>query len=401
MKVWISYNMAVLLIAIIYLCFISLGLPDSLLGAAWPSIHQSLNLDSSLVSIIALVITLFTTISALFTPKVVKVLTTKWVAIFSIVLTIVGLIGFSFCSQFYMFFIFALPYGLGAGAIDAALNAYVAKHYSARVMNFLHCFYGLGAIISPNIMALAITYTHWNDGFLWTSFIQMGILVAVIASIPLWKINIKEDKEEEKEQLIPFKEAFKIKGVIFALISFFAYCSAEGIVFLYTSSFFESIHPYLSKEITAAFGSLVFFGLMIGRIVAGILSSKIDDRKMVRYSFLIEVVGIVLIAIPIKNAIPSAIGFVILGIGMGPIYPALQHIAPINFGKKASSTVIALQMACAYTGFTFFPVIFGFAQQYISMWLLPIFVFVLLLSNIIFMEISCKEAIKNDGINRI
>lgn len=381
--------MTIFLITIIYLCFVSLGLPDSLLGAAWPSIHTSMNLDSSLVSFIALTITLFTTISTLFTPKLVNKITTKYVVIISIVLTIIGLVGFSFCTQFYMFFIFALPYGLGAGAIDAALNAYVAKYYSARVMNFLHCFYGLGAIISPNIMALAITYTHWGDGFLWTSFIQMGILVCVIASIPLWKINLNKDgKEEEKEQLISFKDAFKMKGVIFTLIAFFLYCSAEGVVFLYTSSFYAEIHPYIGEELIAAFGSLVFLGLMVGRIISGIISSRVNDKWLIRGGVVVSLIGVILISIPLNNVIPSVIGFVILGAGMGPIYPSIQHLAPINFSKKASATIIALQMTFAYTGFTVFPVVFGFMQQYISMWLLPIFMFLLLGLSGLFMEIT-------------
>lgn len=390
--------MVALLLAIIYLCFVSLGLPDSLLGAGWPTMYKDLNVDSSFVSVIALVITLFTTLSALFTPKVLAKLETKWVVIISIILTIIGMVGFSFSNQVYFFFIFALPYGAGAGAIDAALNSYVAKHYSARVMNFLHCFYGLGAIISPNIMAIAISHSTWNDGFLYTSYIQIGILILVIATIPLWKINNKKEEETIKSDH-SFKSALKTKGVIFSILALFCYCSAEGIAFLYTSTYFDTLHPTLSDDVVASFGSLVFFGLMVGRIVSGILSKRVNDKKLIRLGSLTSFIAIIFISIPTNIVIIPVIGFVTLGMGMGPIYPSIQHLVPINFGKEKSDTIIALEMGGAYFGFTVFPLIFGFMQQYISMWLFPVFVGILLMSSPLLMELSYK-AIAKDGINR-
>ena len=383
--------MVTILLIVIYLCFISLGLPDSLLGAGLPSISTSLGVDSSLISFVAVTIMIFTTLSALFAPKVVDKITTKFVVIISICLTIIGLVGFSFSNQFYLFFIFAIPYGLGAGMIDAALNNYVAKHYSSRAMNFLHCFYGLGAIISPTIMAVAIKNTHWNDGFLWTSFIQGGILLVTLITLPLWKIHANKEKEVEIKEETSFKEALKQKGVIFIFFAFFCYCSIEGITFLWVPTFFETIFPSLDDEIIASFGSLIFFGLMVGRIIAGLISNKVNDKNLIRFGVGTSILGIILICFPAFGYITSAIGFIIIGIGFGPIYPAIIHLTPFLFGSRNSGAIISLEMAFAYTGFTFTPMLFGFVQQYISMWAMPIILFVFLCACGLLMEIAYKK----------
>lgn len=389
--------MAGLLLAIIYLAFISLGLPDSLLGSGWPTMHVYFNVDSSYAGYVSMTISAMTIISALLSARLTKLLTTKYIVIISIGLTIVGLLGFSFCTEYWMLFIFAIPYGLGAGSIDAALNNYVANHYSSRVMNFLHCFYGVGSVISPNIMALALKYAHWNEGYRWVAYIQIGIFVICVLSIPLWKINAEKDKESEKEEghVVKIKDAIKIPGVIFALISFFAYCSGEAICFLWTSSFFSMTKEGLSEEMVAAFGSLIFGGLMLGRLIAGFVSNKIGDKALIRIGICVELIGIVLISIPLTTPWIAVVGFLLIGTGMGPIYPSIQHLAPINFGKEASSTVIGLQMASAYVGSSFMPFIFGLIQSYISMWLLPVFLSVFLLLNIVMIEISFRLSKKN------
>ena len=389
--------MVTLLLLVIYLCFISLGLPDSLLGAGLPSISASLNVDSSLMSFVAMTIMIFTTLSALFAPKIVQKISTKYVVILSICLTIIGLVGFSFANELYLFFIFAVPYGLGAGMIDAALNNYVASYYSSRAMNFLHCFYGLGAIISPTIMAIAINNTHWNDGFLWTSFIQAGILLLTIISIPLWKVHTNKIEVKEQKENTSFKDTLKIKGVFLIFLAFFCYCSIEGITFLWIPSFFHAIYPTLSEELIASFGSLIFLGLMIGRIIAGIISNKIDEKKLIRYGVILSLIGVVIICLSFLSYIVVAIGFVVIGVGFGPIYPAIIHLTPSLFGKKNSGVIISLEMAFAYIGFTIMPMVFGFIQQYISMWVLPGILFVFLLSCLLLMEISYKK-VKN--INR-
>ena len=385
-----------LLLAVIYLAFISLGLPDSLLGSAWPTMQIYFNVPSSYVGFVSMTIAAMTIISSLFTAKLVYHLTTKWVVIISIFLTIIGMFGFSIANSFYLLFIFAVPYGLGAGAIDASLNSFVANHYSARVMNFLHCFYGVGSIISPNIMGLALRNGHFSDGYRYVSFIQMGILLICILSIPLWlKVEKKEEQETKKE--IKIKDAIKIPGVVFALISFFSYCSGEATCFLWTSSFFNQTKD-ISKEMVASFGSLVFFGLMVSRIIAGFVSNKINDRNLIRIGIIIETIGILLISISSNNYIIAFIGFILIGIGMGPIYPSIQHMAPINFGKEASNTIISMQMASGYLGTTFMPMLFGILQKHLSMWIMPIYITIFLLLNIIMIEI-CYKKIKKQSLS--
>lgn len=377
-----------LLIALIYLIFISLGLPDSLLGSAWPSMNNIYQVNSSLVGLVSLLITLMTIISALLSNKLSKILKIQWIIIISIILTIIGMIGFSFSTYFWMLLIFSIPYGLGAGSIDAALNNYVANNYSAKVMNFLHCFYGVGAVISPNIMALAIKFAKWNEGFRWTSFVQIGILILVIIGIPLWRINENKNNNVEIINNSKIKDVIKLPGVILICLAFFSYCSGEAICFLWSSSFFAKTKDNIPPELIASFGSLIYLGLMSGRILSGLLSSKLDDKKLLRIGIGIELIGIILIGIPINSYIPAVIGFIITGIGMGPIYPSIQHLAPINYGKENSSAVIGLQTAFAYVGSGLMPLLFGIVQEYISMWLLPVFLLFFLILNITLFEIS-------------
>ena len=379
--------MASLLIAIIYLSFISLGLPDSLLGSAWPTMQVSMGVPSSFAGYVSMTICLMTIISSLASPTLIRKMETKWIVIISMALTVVGLFGFSFSSAYRMLFIFAVPYGLGAGSIDAALNHYVANHYSSRVMNFLHCFYGLGAIISPNIMALALKYAKWNEGYRWTAYLQMAILAVCLLTLPAWKANKKTD-DELKEKTSTVKEALKVPGVVLTLIAFFAYCSGEATCFLWTSSYFAGTKEGMSDGLIAAFGSLIFGGLMLGRLIAGFISDKLGDRKMIRIGIAIESVGIMLVIIPVKTYIVAAVGFLVIGTGMGPIYPAIQHMAPHNFGAKYSAPVISLQMASAYIGSTFMPMVFGLVQQGVGIWIMPLYIAFFAATNIVVLEIA-------------
>ena len=379
--------MASLLIAIIYLSFISLGLPDSLLGSAWPTMQVSMGVPSSFAGYVSMTICLMTIISSLASPTLIRKIETKWIVIISMALTVVGLFGFSFSSAYRMLFIFAVPYGLGAGSIDAALNHYVANHYSSRVMNFLHCFYGLGAIISPNIMALALKYAKWNEGYRWTAYLQMAILAVCLLTLPAWKANKKTD-DELKEKTSTVKEALKVPGVVLTLIAFFAYCSGEATCFLWTSSYFAGTKEGMSDGLIAAFGSLIFGGLMLGRLIAGFISDKLGDRKMIRIGIAIESVGIMLVIIPVKTYIVAAVGFLVIGTGMGPIYPAIQHMAPHNFGAKYSAPVISLQMASAYIGSTFMPMVFGLVQQGVGIWIMPLYIAFFAATNIVVLEIA-------------
>ena len=382
-----------LLLAVIYLVFISLGLPDSLLGSGWPKMQVVFGVPSSYAGYISMTICFMTIISALLSPRMIKRFHTKWIVISSIVLTILGLAGFSISHRYEMLFIFAIPYGLGAGAIDASVNHYVASNYSGSVMNFLHCFYGVGAMISPYIMSLALKYAKWNEGYLWTAFVQTSILAIVIISLPLWKGNESEAKEDRQESA-GIRESIRVPGVLLTLIAFFAYCSGEATCFLWTPSYFAGTKSGLSDERIAAFGALIFGGLMLGRLISGFISNIFGDKKLIRLGIILEFIGIFMLFIPTQNYLIAAIGFVIIGTGMGPVYPAIQHMAPTNFGKRYSAAVIGLQMVFAYTGSTFMPMVFGVLQQHIGIGIMPVYLIFFAILNIGMLELAylrCKK----------
>lgn len=374
-----------LLIAVIYLIFISLGLPDSLLGSGWPAMHAAFSVPSSYAGYVSMAISFMTIISALLSPIMIKRFHTKWIVIVSIFLTVMGLIGFSISTSYAMLFVFAVPYGMGAGAIDASVNHYVANNYSGSVMNFLHCFYGVGAVISPNIMAVALSKASWNEGYRWTAYIQIFILLICIISLPLWKKN-ESDSNKQEEEVARIREALKRPGVVLTLIAFFAYCSGEATCFLWTSSYFAGVKEGLTDHLIASFGSLIFGGLMLGRLISGFVSNRLGDRMLIRIGIFVEVVGILLVMIPVASFIPTAIGFVIIGTGMGPVYPAIQHMAPTNFGERYSAAVIGLQMASAYIGSTFMPMIFGNIQEKIGIGIMPFYLLIFAVLNIWMLE---------------
>lgn len=386
--------MGSLLLAVIYLIFISLGLPDSLLGSGWPSMQVDFGVPSSYAGFVSMTISCMTVISALLSPRMIRKFQTKWIIIASIALTVLGLIGFSFSSRYWMLFVIAVPYGLGAGCIDASVNHYVANHYASSVMNFLHCFYGVGAVISPYIMAQALKLVRWNAGYRWTAYIQLGILLVCILSLPLWKKS-ESQSEEESSDSAGIMETLKVPGVTLTLLAFFAYCAGEATCFLWTPSYFAGTRPGLSAETVASFGSLIFGGLMLGRLIAGFISNKLGDKWLIRIGIAVELIGILLVFLPLKTHIVAAVGFVVIGTGMGPIYPAIQHMAPSNFGRKYSAAVIGMQMASAYIGSTFMPMIFGQLQQTVGIGIMPAYLLIFAALNIGMLEIAYRKIARN------
>ncbi len=382
--------MGSLLLAVIYLIFISLGLPDSLLGSGWPQMQIAFGVPSSYAGYVSMTISFMTIISALLSPRFIKRFHTKWIVIVSILLTVFGLLGFSVSGSYAMLFVFAIPYGLGAGSIDASVNHYVANNYSGSVMNFLHCFYGVGAVISPSIMALALKYAKWNEGYRWTAFVQIGILLVCIFSLPLWQKG-NEEHDEEIANSAGIRETLKVPGVILTLIAFFAYCAGEATCFLWTPSYFAGTKTGMSAELIASFGSLIFGGLMLGRLISGFISNKLGDRLLIRIGIIVELFGILLVALPNSGYMLAAIGFVIIGTGMGPVYPAIQHMAPENFGKRYSAAAIGLQMASAYVGSTFMPMVFGHLQQAVGIGIMPVYLIIFAALNIGMLEIAYKK----------
>ena len=381
--------MSSLLLAVIYLIFISLGLPDSLLGSGWPKMQMIFNVPSFYAGYVSMTISFMTIVSALLSPRMIKRFHTKWIVNTSIALTVFGLPGFSICEQYWMLFLFAVPYGLGAGAIDASVNHYVANHYSSSVMNFLHCFYGVGAVISPCIMAQAVKVARWNEGYRWTAYIQTGILLVCVLSLPLWKRNEAAVEEKDRDSA-GIKEALKVPGVVLTLAAFFAYCSGEATCFLWTPSYFAGTRVGLSDGTIASFGSLIFGGLMLGRLISGFTSNRLGDKRLIRIGISVELIGILLVILPVKSYMIAAIGFVVIGTGMGPVYPAIQHMAPYNFGKRYSAAVIGLQMASAYIGSTFMPMVFGHLQQAIGIGIMPLYLLIFAALNIGLLETAYR-----------
>lgn len=383
--------MYILLLAIIYLAFISLGLPDSLLGAAWPTIRNDFEVPLSYVGVVSMVISGETILSSLMSERVLKKFGAGMVTTVSAFLTAAALWGFSVSTSFWQLCLWGIPYGLGAGAIDATLNNYVALHYNSRHMSWLHCFWGVGTIISPYIMSYALTQAVWTDGYRMVSYIQLAIAVVLLFTLPLWKVNQAAEAGGEETKALGLRGALRIKGVPYLLTGFFAYCAAEATAMLWASSYLEGTLG-VTKEAAAAFGSLFFIGITVGRFLSGFVTDKVGDNRMIRLGIVIAFVGIVAIAIPVKPV--SLVGFVIIGLGCAPIYPCIIHSTPDNFGAENSQGIIGIQMASAYVGSTFIPPLFGLIANHISLKLMPVylgFFFILLWVMISKTEKICRK----------
>ncbi len=367
-----------LLLVIIYIAFISLGLPDSLIGSAWPVMHEQLNVPISYAGIVTMIISSGTIVSSLLSDRVTKKLGTGLVTSISVFLTAAALFGFSISKSFILLCIWAIPYGLGAGAVDAALNNYVALHYTSRHMNWLHCCWGVGAAISPYIMSYSLIGGYgWNSGYRSVAIVQIILTAFLFISLPLWKRNNTGNNEssngsEDKSEVVGLRQALKIKGVKLVLITFFGYCALETTAGLWASSYLV-IHRGVDTEIAAQFASLFYIGITFGRFLCGFISDKFGDKQMIRYGLTIIAFGIFLIILPLKSNITALAGLIIVGLGCAPIYPAIIHSTPSNFGPQNSQAIIGIQMASAYTGSTLMPPIFGVIADKINIGFYPFY----------------------------
>ena len=391
--------MASLLLAIIYLAFISLGLPDSLLGSAWPEMHQVMGVELSAMGIVTTLIAVGTVVSSLLSDKITAKFSTQVVVTFSVGLTAVGLLGFSFAPTFVTLCLFAIPYGLGAGAIDAALNNYVALHYTSRHMSWLHCFWGVGTVISPYVMSFALgTEMGWAGGYRIVGGIQIAILFVLIFSLPVWKKAghiAKPSIDEVTEAAEPPKSlgivgALKIRGVSYVLLGFLGYCAAESTVMVWASTYFFEAKS-TTEEVAAALGSLFFIGMTIGRFFAGFISNRVGDKNMIRIGLGISVVGVIIIAIPATLPLSIA-GFLLIGLGFAPVYPSIIHSTPESFGAENSQAIIGIQMAAAYLGATLAPPIFGLIANYIDVKLMPLYIAVFVVLCFVMLELLNKQS---------
>ena len=382
-----------LLVAIIYLAFISLGLPDSLLGSGWPVMSVELGASLSSAGIISFIISASTIVSALFSDKVTRKIGTGKVTAFSVLLTALAMMGFSFGKNLATLCILAVPYGLGAGAIDACLNNYVALHLSPRQMSWLHCFWGVGAVASPYIMSYAIsTRLGWQGGYRTVSVIQLALTVIMFLAIPMWnKATAHECGEEEEESVsLSIGQIFKIPGTVLMFVSFLLYCAIENMPIVWASSYFSSIYS-LDAEKAASLASLFYIGMTGGRAICGIFANKLGDKQLIRTGIIIILFGAIISILPVSSYICAAIGFVIIGLGCSPIYPAFVHSTPSNFGRKYSQSIIGVQMAFAYVGMTVTPIIFGKLAEYISISILPYGVFSVAVIILITTELLNKK----------
>ena len=364
--------MFMLLLAIIYISFVSLGLPDSLLGSAWPTMVVELNTSLSYAGIVSLIISVGTIISSLLSDYLTRKLGTGLVTAISVLTTALSLLGFSFSSSFWMICIFAIPYGLGAGAVDAALNNYVALHYSSRHMSWLHCFWGVGASISPYIMSFAIASDlGWRSGYSIVSIIQFVLTAVLFVSLPLWKKKIVTDENGENyEAPIGIKGALKIKGVKQILIAFLCFCAFETTAGLWASSYLVEYRG-VSLETASMFGSLFYIGITLGRFICGFFADKIGDKNLIRIGIGVMLLGILMLILPLKTDVVALCGLVITGFGSAPVYPSIIHSTPTNFGKENSHAIVGIQMASAYTGSALMPSVFGFIADYVNIALYP------------------------------
>ena len=400
--------MTQLLLAIIYLAFISLGLPDSLLGSAWPTMYIQFDVPISYAGIISMIISAGTIISSLQSDRLTKKLGTGKVTAISVAATAVALFGFSFSHSFWALCLWAIPYGLGAGSVDASLNNYVALHYESRHMSWLHCMWGVGATAGPYIMGIALSMGQgWNMGYRYIGIIQVVLTAILVFSIPLWKGrkslvknlqntgteqllgNASEKAGTTSEKALSLREILKIAGAKEVMICFFCYCALEQTAGLWASSYL-TLHKGVSSEMAAIFASLFYIGITVGRAISGFVTMKLNDIQMIRLGQGIIVAGIVAMILPGSNILAMA-GLVLIGLGCAPIYPCVIHSTPAHFGADKSQAIIGVQMAFAYIGTMLMPPLFGMIARGISVALLPFYLFAILVVMIIMHELLTKK----------
>ena len=376
-----------LLLALIYVSFISLGLPDSLLGSAWPQMQESLGVSLSLGGVISFLITASTILSSLMSHRVIQRFGTGGVTMCSVAMTALALLGFSLSDSFLVLCLWAIPYGLGAGSVDAALNNFVALHCKAKHMSWLHCFWGIGATGGPYIMGLCLSRgMGWQAGYRTISFLQMALTLIMLLSLPLWK---KQELplsggETVRPQTPQWRKLLKRPGVKAALTAFFFYSALELTTGLWGSSYMVAVRG-ISPETAAKWISLFYLGITAGRFFSGILTLRFSDDTMVRLGEGTAIVGIILLLLPLHNLF-LCVGLILTGLGCAPIYPSLLHATPQRFGKSLSQSLMGTQMAISYLGSTTMPPVSGFLSEKISMGLYPVLLLVFALSMTILTE---------------
>ena len=391
--------MGSLLLALIYICFISLGLPDSLLGSAWPVLHAEISVPISYAGTLSMTICMGTILSSLFSDKLLRKFGACKVTAVSVGLTALALLGYSVSDSFRMLVLWSIPYGIGAGGVDAILNNYVALHYKAQHMSWLHCMWGVGASISPYIMQFSLVHLdRWNYGYLIVAGIQILLSAFLFVSLPLWRKGEVSAASPSADTPAPaslsFAEIFRIPGAVACFWMFFCYCALELTASLWASSYLVHRWAY-TPEAAAGFASLFYIGITLGRFINGFFAMRCGDRFLIRAGILIVAAGIGLLFLPL-SPICTLLGFIVAGLGCAPIYPCIIHMTPAVFGKDKSQAMIGVQMAFAYIGFLTVPPLFGTVAERISISLLPTCLLILLSFVCILHECVLRKAKSNE-----
>lgn len=346
-----------LLLVLIYIAFISLGLPDSLLGSGWPVMHAAFGVPVSSMGAVTMIISGATIVSSLLSDRLTHRFGTGGVTVASVFLTVLGLFGFSVSSRFWMLLVFAVPYGLGAGAIDAALNNYVALHYKARHMSWLHCFWGVGTIIGPMILSAVLRVGgSWKTGYRAVGLTQCAVSALLFATLGMWKRSDIQQEEREARTL-GVLDVLRLPGAKAGMMTFFGYCAVESTLGLWGATYISQVRG-VSEATAASFGAMFYIGITVGRAASGFMAMKLLPKQMVRLGQALLALGCVLMMIPAGSTL-SGIGLVVCGLGCAPIYPNIIQDTPVNYGAENSQAAIGVQMAFAYVGSTFLPSIFG------------------------------------------
>ena len=367
-----------LLLAVIYLSFISLGLPDSLLGSAWPVMHAELGVPTSWAGIISVIISMGTVVSSLQSDRLTKRLGTGRVTAASVGLTAAALFGFSASGSFWGLCLWAIPYGLGAGSVDAALNNYVALHYASRHMSWLHCMWGLGAAIGPYIMGLALSGSAgWQMGYRYISLLQIVLTAVLAATLPLWRVHQRAGGGAEQDaRPLTLSQILRIPGAKEVMAAFFCYCALEQTAILWSSSYLH-LHRGVPAETAAGYAGLFFLGITAGRALSGFLTMKLSDPQMIRLGQGLIALGALTLLLPLHESAALA-GLALVGLGCAPIYPCIIHSTPDHFGADRSQAVIGVQMASAYVGTCLMPPLFGLVSEHLSPALFPLYLLAIL-----------------------
>ena len=364
-----------LLLPLIYISFVSLGLPDALLGAAWPTMCLDFAVPVSLAGVVSVTVAIGTVVSSLLSDRLTLWLGAGKVTAFSVGLTALALFGFSVSSEFWHLLVWAIPYGLGAGSVDASLNNYVALHYASRHMSWLHCMWGIGASVGPYVMGSALTGgLTWNTGYRYIALFQVCLTAVLLLSLPLWKTRKQETSGENGAPRAPLslKQILAIPGAREVLIAFFCYCAAEQTAILWGSTYLVR-HCGMAEDVAAGFASLFLIGMTIGRFFNGFLTYKLSDKALIRLGQGIMLLGVAVMLLPF-GTVGAMAGLLLIGLGCAPIYPCVIHSTPDHFGEENSQAIIGVQMAAAYTGVCLMPPLFGILANHISVSLLPLYV---------------------------